>query len=341
MLPERVLAPSPDRKRQPLPAADVLVVSVDSTSGWRAATRELADSLERVGARVAVAGTGPLPRVRTFALTDLLEARAARRAGERGIAEHDPKAVIYCSITAALLWPRPGAIWLDSLAAENRPGRHGVWQRVVERRRLTQAPLVLEMSPGALGTVPPPTDGTIVVPVPVDPSGPVDQPRDIDAITYAGNPEKKGLDHILRTWDAARRGGEKLVVAGVEQLVPRPGVELAGRLAPDAYRALLRRARVFVAAPRREDYGIAPLEALADGCQLVTMPAPGAYPAFEIARRLDPRLATDDLVSAIRAALDDPLPGYATRAAELLAPFSRAAVDRTARERVLPRLLAP
>ena len=323
-----------------MPAADVLVVSVDSTTGWRAAARELAASLERAGASVALAATGPLPQVRTFALTDLAQARAARRACERGIDEHRPSAVIYCSITAALLWPRPGAIWLDSLATENRPGRHGLWQRLVEHRRLTQSPLVLEMSPGALGAAPAPDDGTIVVPVPVDSSGPLDQPRDIDAVTYAGDPEKKRLDHVLRAWDEARREGETLVVAGLEQLAPRPGVELAGRLAPDAYRALLRRARVFLAAPRREDYGIAPLEALADGCQLVTAPAPGAYPAFEIARRLDPRLTVDDLVSAIRAALDDPLPGYPARAAELLAPFSRATVDRTVEERVLPRLLA-
>jgi glycosyltransferase involved in cell wall biosynthesis len=323
-----------------LAAADVLVVSVDGTPGWGAAARELAGALERAGAHVAVAGTGPVPRVRTFALTDFLEARAARRVCERAVAEHDPRAVIYCSVTAALLWPRPGAIWVDSMAAENRPGRHGVWQRVIERRRIAHAPLVLEMSPGSLGVVPQPPGGTVVVPVPVDPSGELDGPRDIDAVTYAGNPEKKRLDHVLRAWEAARREGETLVVAGVERLDPRPGVELAGRLAPDAYRALLRRARVFVAAPRREDYGIAPLEALADGCQLVTTPAPGQYPAFGIAQQLDPRLAVDDLVPALRAALDDPLRGYGARAVELLAPFSRAAVDQTVRERVLPRLLA-
>ena len=85
-------------------------------------------------------GTGPVPEVRTFALTDLVQARAARRVCERAIAEHDPAALIYCSITAALLWPRPGALWVDALAAENRPGRHGIWQRTVERRRLAEAP---------------------------------------------------------------------------------------------------------------------------------------------------------------------------------------------------------
>jgi glycosyltransferase involved in cell wall biosynthesis len=318
---------------------DVLVVAVASTTGWRAATQELVASLRRAGAEVAVAATGPLPRVRTFALTDLVEARAARRAAQAGIAAHDPRAVIYCSITAALLWPRPGAIWLDSLAAENRPGRHGIWQRTVERRRVDQAPLVLAMSPNALGGLVPHAS-VEVVPVPVAASGPPSPGRAVDALTYAGDPEKKRLDRVLEAWAGARRGEERLVVAGLDGLVPRPGVETVGRLSPADYRSLLRKARVFVAAPRREDYGIAPLEALADGCQLVTTPAPGPYPAREIARRVDPRLVSHDLARAIRTALDDPLPDYAQRAAELLEPFSHAAVDQTVAVRVLPRLLS-
>ena len=116
-------------------------------------------------------------------------------------------------------------------------------------------------------------------------------------------------------------------------------MRFTGRLAPDEYRALLRRARVYVAAPRREDFGIAPLEALADGCMLVTTPSPGPYPALALARQLDPRLVGEDLAPALRAALDDPLPDYAQRAAQLLEPFSRAAVEATLAERVLPRLL--
>ncbi|MDQ6841444.1 MAG: hypothetical protein M3025_03335, partial [Actinomycetota bacterium] len=57
---------------------DVLVVSVDSTTGWRIAAQALTDALEGAGASVVRVSTGPLRRVRTFALTDLLEARAAR-----------------------------------------------------------------------------------------------------------------------------------------------------------------------------------------------------------------------------------------------------------------------
>jgi glycosyltransferase involved in cell wall biosynthesis len=182
-------------------------------------------------------------------------------------------------------------------------------------------------------------DDVILVPVPVERSGPAPPTRDVDAVTYAGNPEKKRLDYVLDAWSRARRGGETLVVAGTDALEPPEGVAIAGRMAPADYRALLRRARVFVAAPRREDYGIAPLEALADGCMLVTTPAPGPYPALDVARQLDCRLVAEDLVPALRAALDDPAPMYAERAAELVAPFSRQAVDRTVSQEVLPRLL--
>ena len=118
------------------------------------------------------------------------------------------------------------------------------------------------------------------------------------------------------------------------------GVRGVGMLPYEEYRGLLRRARVFVSAARREDYGIAQLEALADGCLLVTTPTPGPYAALPIARELDPRLVGEDLQGALRIALDDPAPDYSPRAAEALAPFSREAVDRLVAEQLLPRLLA-
>jgi hypothetical protein len=319
--------------------ADVLIVCVDSTSGWRSASGELAGALARAGQTVETVYTGRLRPVRTYMLTDLSEAVAARRAAQRGIAAFQPRAIVYCAVTAALLWPRPGAIWLDSVAALNRPGRHGLWQRLVERRRIAEAPMVIGMSPEALE----PLDVRVldaVVRVPVEPSGPIDGVRDIAAVTYAGDPVKRRLPLVLDAWARARRAGEELVVAGIESLERVPdNVSVAGRLAPDDYRALLRRARVFVCAPVREDYGIAPLEALADGCQLVTTPAIGPYPAFSLARDLDPRLAGDDVAAALRAALDDPVPGYVERAAGLLAPFRRAAVDEVVKRDVIPRLL--
>lgn len=346
------------------PGVDVLVVSLGSTYGLRAADEELAASLRRAGASVALvsAAAAPPRPVRTLALTDLTWALAARRAAVSGLAEHRPRAVVYCTTTAALLWPRPGAIRFDAPAAANRPGRHGVWQRPLERRRLARAPLLAPQSAGALAELPGDLaarvrERALVVGVPVEPSEPSGGApiRDIAAVTYAANPAKKGIDRVLDAWSRARGPGEELVVAGAEEAElaragahpPREGegegVRVTGRMASADYRALLRRARVFVCAPRREDYGIAQLEALADGCQLVTTPAPGGYVALPIARRLDPRLVCgedlDGLAGALRTALDDPLPDYAARAREELAPYTRKAIDRVVREELLPRLL--
>ena len=136
---------------------DVLIVSSANTVGWRTAASELAGSIARAGATVETVTAEPSPTVRTFALTDFVQARAARRACQRGLARYEPRAIIYCSISATLVWPRPGAISLDSLAAENRPGRHGIWQRTVERGRLQLTPLALASTERALDPPPLPT----------------------------------------------------------------------------------------------------------------------------------------------------------------------------------------
>ncbi|MEN3279147.1 MAG: hypothetical protein V7607_287 [Solirubrobacteraceae bacterium] len=321
-------------------SVDVLLVSLGSTAGLRAADAELASGLERAGAAVAVVAARPQRDVRTLALTDLVWARAARVAARLGIEEHEPRAVVYCTVTAALLWPRAGAIRYDAPAAANRLGRHGVWQRPVERRRLREAPLLVPQAQGALDEAPSPRAPAVVVPIPVEPSGPPAPRRDVAAITYAANPEKKGLDRVLAAWAISRREGEELVVTGTDRVPRAAGVRATGSLTPEAYRALLRRARVFVTAPRREDYGVAQLEALADGCALVTNAAPGPYAALPLARQLDARLVGDDLAGALRTALDDAAPGYAERALEAISPYRRAAVDATVRDELLPRLLA-
>jgi glycosyltransferase involved in cell wall biosynthesis len=319
--------------------ADVLLVSLAGTAGLREADAQLAGALERAGAAVAVV-TARYPREwRTFAAIELAWALNARRAAAAGIAAHRPRAVLYSTTTAALLAPAPGAIRFDAPAAGNRPGRHGIWQRPVERRRFAAATLLVPWSEGALAESPRPRAEAIVVPVPVAPSGPLDGPRDVAAVTYGANPHKKGLDRVLTAWRAARRPDETLVVAGLEG-AGEPGVRYTGMLPAAEMRALLRRARVFVAAPRREDHGIVQLEALADGCALVTTPSPGPYAALPIARELDPRLVGADLAGALRAALDDPAPGYRERAAAALAALAPAAVDRVVAEALLPRLIA-
>jgi Glycosyl transferases group 1 len=349
---------------------DVLLVRLGSTAGLRAAEDELAGALARAGADVAQVQAHAPREVRTFALTDLAWAVAARRAATAGIAAHAPHAVLYSTTTAALLWPRPGAIRFDALAAATRPGRHGAWQRPVERRRLAQASVLVPQAAGALEGVAAPS-APVVVPVPVEASGPLDGARDLAAITYGANWRKKGLDRVLAAWrtvvggdtlagaGGAPAGALELVVAGVSAAhvadawraggggtEPLPAsVSVTGPLAPAGYRALLRRARVFVTAPRREDYGIAQLEALADGCTLVTTAAPGPYAALPLARALDPRwVVADDagtpaLAAALRGALAAGAVPDAARRSALLAPFTRAAADRAVAEELLPRLL--
>jgi glycosyltransferase involved in cell wall biosynthesis len=355
-------------------AVDVLLVSLGSTEGLRRADDELQDSLRRVGARVAVARPFPQDALPTMMLTDLLWARRAREAASKIIDQQKrapARSVIYSTTTAAMFWKRPGAIRFDATAAGNRPGRHGLWQRPLERRRLREAPLLLPWSDGALREAPAAVAGSgdrraLVLPVPVEASGPPEPERDIAAITYAANPSKKGLDRVLAAWrrvraerasavhgepavSAGQSGADELLIAGIsaEQLervgllAPgEPGVRVLGALPTEEFRALLRRARAFVCAPRREDYGIVQLEALADGCQLVTTAAPGPYAALPIARELDERLVGDDLAAGLHAALEQPLADYGERASAALAPFSRAAVDLLVAERLLPRLLA-
>src|SRR6202050_5530169 len=131
-------------------ALDVLIVSLGSTSGLRVAEEELAQSLRRAGASVAIAASRPPRPVRTLALTDLSWARAARAAAEAELAGRSVAAVIYSSTTAALLWPRPGVIRFDAPSRGNRPGRHGLWQRPLEHRRMREAPLLLPWSEGGL-----------------------------------------------------------------------------------------------------------------------------------------------------------------------------------------------
>jgi glycosyltransferase involved in cell wall biosynthesis len=330
---------------------DVLIVGLGATHGLRAAEDELAGSLLRAGADVMLVRAERPREVRTLALTDLVWARSARRAAVEALSDSAPGAVVYSTTTAALLWPQPGAVRFDAAAAGNRPGRHGVWQRPVERRRLREAPLLVPQDAGALVEAGSPPTPSVIVPIPVEPSGAVDGPRDIAAMTYATNPYKKGLDRVLAAWEVARREGEELVVAGLRG-PDREGVRYMGTLEHDAYRALLRRSRVYVTAPRREDYGIAQLEALADGARVVTTAAPGPYAALPLLAGVGAEdgapvgwvadADAESLGAAVRRALDDATDdaAYAERALDAIAPFRRAAVDKTVAEQLLPRLLA-
>ncbi len=344
---------------QPQDPVDVLIVSLGSTTGLRRADQELRDSLARAGARVEIARARPPRPMRTLMLTDLAwawAARAATRGALDRLRSSPPRTIVYSSTTAALLWPTRGAVRFDATSSGNRPGRHGLWQRPLERRRLSHAAMLLPWSQGALSEAPDTArehDRALILPVPVEPSGPPEPRRDIAAITYAANPAKKGLNRVLEAWHRVRSelapdAPNELVVAGAPaealasaglDLASAEGVRVVGALSSADYRALVRRARVFVCAPRREDYGIAQLEALADGCLLVSTPAPGPYVALPIARALDQRLVGEDLERGLRTALLDPPGEYDSRARVALAPFGRDAVDRLVAQELLPRLL--
>jgi hypothetical protein len=100
---------------------------------------------------------------------------------------------------------------------------------------------------------------------------------------------------------------------------------------------------VFVNASRREDHGLSQLEALAAGAALVTVASAGPYEALPIATKLDPRLISptvtpQSLAFALRSGFKVDLDDYATRAAELLAPYRRAAIQQVFEQQVLPAL---
>jgi len=299
---------------------------------------------------------------RAYPVIDLVEAVAARRAAAVAIARHRPRVVIYSATTAALLAPAtdtPYAVRLDGPAALNRPGGHNTLQHRLERRRLRAARLVLPWSRAAADALPSGTAPAIVVPPPIAPAPTPDGPREAVAVAYTPDPKAKGLDLVCAAWARAAPPGAHLEVFGVDPararaflarrgLAEPPAVRWRGMTAASDFRAALRRARALVCGARWEDFGMAPLEALADGALLVTTPARGAYAALPIARALQPALvASQTSAPALAAAVStafaldaDARAYYRARARAQLAPFAPAAVEAIVGDEVLPRLLA-
>lgn len=333
---------------------EIALVSLATTPGLRHADAALTAALVDVGCRVRVrpVALGPSGALRRhIAVTDLVESVAAARVA-RGTSGAD--AVIASGATTAFFLPGdpPLAVWFDSPSALNRPGTAGAWQRAAERRVARRAKLLLPWGDAAAGAAIAAGLGAgVPLPVPVE-GRPEAAERDLDAVAYAGWPWKRGLDVLCAAW--GRVGSGRLVVGGVDAArgrawlarcgVPEPpGVEWPGLLGREAWLGLVGRARVFVNASRREDYGIAQLEALSAGTPLVTVPSPGAYEALGLARALAPALVDADLDRALAAGLaltTGERVGYAERASERLVPYRPEAMRERLREEVLPRLLA-
>jgi glycosyltransferase involved in cell wall biosynthesis len=337
---------------------DIALVSLGTTPGLRRSDEAFAALVRRAGATcqivpVRIGASGKLRR--HAAVTDLVEALAARRSAQ-GI---EARAVVYSTITAALLQPRaevPYGIRFDATAALNRPGIAGGWQRRVEGGVLERARLLMPVSRGAEEAVAAVERPRVRVPIPIEPIEGAAE-RDIDAVAYASYPRKRGLEVLCAAWAEAAPPGARLVIGGADRakgvawlrrhrVTEPPGVEWAGELPREGWIDRVRRARLYLNASRWEDFGIAPREALSAGTPLVTVPTPGSFEALPLARELDARLVAADaspdaLAVAIRAGFalgEDERRGYAERAAELLAPYREDEIARVVAERVLPEL---
>jgi glycosyltransferase involved in cell wall biosynthesis len=358
---------------------DVAVLSLGSTLGLRHADEALAGLIEEAGrsCRIVAVRVGAAGRLRRqITLTDLIEGIAARRAA-RGL--RGARAVIVSSATTALLIEPPDVPWairFDSPTLLNRPGPAGVWQRARERKVFPRADVWLPWGDAAARAAAPLVDRAeaaaprgargvgaarapdrpavipLRVPIDVPPAG---TDRADEVVTYAGWMDKRGIDVLLEAWRAVAPDGVRLVIGGADPDTGRrwlarrgieepPGVEWAGVLARDEWLHRVGRARAYVNASRREDHGIGPLEALALGTPLVTVPSAGAYEALPIARALAPTLVASEVsASALTVALRtglalDPTSDYAQRARAALAPYRREAVLTVVQDRVLPAL---
>jgi len=341
---------------------DIALISIGSTMGWRRADEAFADQVRAAGATCEVLpvrlGASAQLR-RTMALTDVIEGLGARRAARHARAG----AYVYSSVTAALLQPprAPSAVRFDGTASLNRPGAGGAWQRRRERSVLAAATLLLPWSEpaaeAALAAVTGQAPQVVLLPPPV-PLIAAAGGRRYDAVAYAANPDKRGLDLLCAAWGAAGPPGGRLGVGGLDReealhwlerlaTAEPPGVEWLGRVDPQRWLGLVAGARVFLNASRFEDWGLAQMEALSAGTPLVTVPTPGPNAALPLARELAPELVAGErsataLAGALRAGLaldDEARSAYALAADRMLEPYREPELRRRVAEEILPRLL--
>jgi hypothetical protein len=343
---------------------DILLLSLGTTLGWRAADAVFVDQLRRAGASVVattvrIGATGRLRRA--YPVTDLVEALAARRALRAALRREQPRALVISSTTAAMLADVDGlpyAVRLDAPARLNRPGVHNAGLHTLERRTLARAQLVLPWSRAALDCLPQQAAPAIVVPPPVAPSGEPATERERLAVAYTPDVKAKGLDIVCAAWAEAGVEDARLLVFGVDREralahLRRTGValpanvEFRGKTPSAEFRAALRRARAYVGGARWEDFGMAPLEALADGALLVTVSSGGPFEALALARLLAPTLVADTvgaepLAAALRIAFAlpaDEAERYRATAAQLLERFHPTTVQSVVTDQVVPSLL--
>ena len=345
---------------------DVLLVSLGTTLGWRRADGLLLGQIERAGASATAVSVriGATDRLRRgYPVNDLVEMYAARRTVRTAVERHEPRGLIVSSTTAAMLLPSlpvPYAVRFDAPARLNRPGRRNAVLHALERRAMRRARLTVPLSVAGADALPEGAARPVIVSPPIDPSGPGDASRERErlAVAYVSDPKAKGLDVAVAGWAAAAVEGARLEVYGLDPdwarshlrrtgVAEPDSVELRGTVRAAEFRERLRHARVFVHGARWEDWGQAPLEALADGALLATVPAGGPYEALRVASGLEgglvaARVDPAELANAIRAAFElreEQARAYRERAAELLRPYRSEAVQETVANELLPALL--
>jgi hypothetical protein len=343
---------------------DVLLLSLGTTLGWRVADRLFLEQLEGAGVSTAAVSVrfGAAGRLRrAYPVNDLVEALSARRALRSALRSRRPGALVISTTTAAMLAETgslPYAVRLDAPACLNRPGSQNAALHALERRALSRATLVLPWSQAALAALPAGAAPAVVVPPAVERSAKLVWKRERMAVAYTPDVKAKGLDIVCAAWAAAAVEDARLRIFGVEREVAMAylrrthtavaeSVEFAGWRPAAEFRSALRRAWAYVGGARWEDFGQAPLEALADGALLATIPSGGPFEALALARDLEPRLVAPSLdpaalAAALRAAFELPdreMRSYRERAAVLLERFRPEAIQRVVEREVAPVLL--
>ncbi len=345
-----------------MPGLNVVLVSSGTTLGQVVSDIEFEGML--TDAQVQVTRITPnfprfAQRVDIIQLIDLVEAWTLAKTLRRYLRQNHPDAIIFATTTATLLQPkavlRRSVLRFDALACENRTGHFSGISRRLERRAQRYVrglmPWSSTLSPG-LGRVAFLDRAAIVIamPPPLYPTILDDTARQRGRVLcYASNPRKKGLDTMVRAWaELDRPRPATLVVVGVEPARAKKflhnrgidvpgGVEFHGNLSQAAFHDQLRRADVYLAASRYEDFGIAQLEAVNLGAVLVTTNSGGPFEARAMLQTVDPALIADQptassLASSMKYALDMSAPARAECVREcrtMLDPFMRnVLVDR-------------
>jgi len=355
-------------------SVDVMYVASGTTQGHQRADKAMMQTLGDLGvSAVQVTSNYPLPARmrrhvwRSMLTIDLFEAFMLRRAARSGVRSYRPRAILYATSHAALLQPRrricgPVGIRFDTPTRLSRTGRLFAVEHWLERRQFARARILIPWAPSidpSLAAILPPNSRVVPLPIPLETSrGRRASERERMVVAYAGHPYKKGLDRVVEAWANVAPANHRLLITGIDREAGRwylrdrgisepPRLEWRGKVSEAEHRALTCRAEIYLAASRYEDYGLAQLEALADGSVLVTSASPGPFIALAMARELDARLVAendgaDAIADALRAAIDltpSERDGYRRRAEALLRPLSSAQFGKRLGDEILPILL--